>query len=55
VSPGGPPGLRDGPEAMTDDDEDVPLFGTWRRIYVAVILSALVVMGLVTLFSHWNF
>ena len=33
------------------DDERVPLFGTWRRIYAAVIVSALAVMGLIALFS----
>jgi hypothetical protein len=33
------------------DDEPVPLFGTWPRIYAAVIVSALVVMALVAVFS----
>jgi len=37
------------------DDERVPLFGTWRRIYWAVVVNAVVVMGLVALFSRWNF
>jgi hypothetical protein len=33
----------------------VPLFGTWPRIYAAVVISALVVMGLVAVFSRWDF
>lgn len=37
----------------TGDDEAVPVFGTWPRIYAAVIVSALVVMGLIGLFSAW--
>jgi hypothetical protein len=37
------------------DDERVPLFGTWRAAYTAVVLSALVVMGAVALFSNWPF
>jgi hypothetical protein len=40
---------------MSDDDDDVPVFGTWRRIYAAVIVSAVVVMALVALFSRWEF
>jgi hypothetical protein len=34
-----------------DGDERVPLFGTWPRIYAAVIVSALAVMALVAVFS----
>jgi hypothetical protein len=34
-----------------DGDERVPLFGTWPRIYAAVILCALAVMALVAVFS----
>ena len=37
------------------DEEKVPLFGSWRRIYGAVVVSALVVMALVTLFSHFPY
>jgi len=33
------------------DDEGVPLFGTWPRIYAAVIVCALAVMALLALFS----
>ena len=36
-------------------DEVVPLFGTWRRIYTAVVVSALVVMGLIKAFSAFPF
>jgi hypothetical protein len=36
-------------------DGPVPLFGTWRAIYTAVVLSALAVMALVFLFSRWPF
>jgi hypothetical protein len=36
-----------------DDEERVPLFGTWRRIHAAVLVSALVVMVLLGVFSRW--
>lgn len=32
-------------------DERVPIFGTWRAIYAAVIACALLVMGAVALFQ----
>jgi len=38
-----------------DDDGSVPLFGTWPRIYGAVVVSALVVMALLALFSGWPY
>jgi hypothetical protein len=38
-----------------DDDDDVPIFGTWRGIYTAVLLTTLVVMGLLALFQSWSF
>ena len=38
-----------------DGDGPVPLFGTWPRIYAAVIASALVIMGLLALFSGWPY
>jgi hypothetical protein len=38
-----------------DDQDPVPIFGTWRRIYAAVALCALAVMGLVALFSAWPY
>ena len=37
------------------DDDQVPVFGTWRRIYATVILSALAAMGLIGLFSAWPY
>jgi hypothetical protein len=41
--------------APPDDDEHVPIFGTWPRIYAAVILCALAVMGLIAVFSGWKY
>jgi len=38
-----------------DDDDPVPIFGTWRRIYTAVAVWALIVMGLVALFQRWPY
>jgi hypothetical protein len=46
-----PPGRS--PQA--DDDDPVPIFGSWRAIYAAVVVSALIVMGLVALFSSWPY
>jgi hypothetical protein len=37
------------------DDDPVPIFGTWPRIYAAVIGCAVAVMGLVALFSSWPY
>jgi hypothetical protein len=37
------------------DDDRVPLFGTWRAIHAAVIACALLVMGLLAVFSRWPF
>jgi hypothetical protein len=37
------------------DDERVPIFGTWPRIYAAVIVSALAVMALVAVFSVFTY
>jgi len=36
-------------------DEAVPIFGTWRRIYAAVIAAAVAVMVLVAVFSRWPY
>ena len=41
--------------ARPDPDDRVPLFGTWRAIYAAVVVSALAVMALLALFSRWPF
>jgi hypothetical protein len=43
------------PQAPSPDDDRVPLFGTWRTIHAAVIACAVLVMGLVALFSRWPF
>lgn len=43
------------PQRGPDGEEAVPLFGTWRRIYAAVVLSALITMGLLALFSSWPY
>lgn len=37
------------------DDDRVPFFGTWPVIYAAVVVSAVVVMLLLALFSGWPF
>jgi len=36
---------------MDDQDDPVPVFGTWRAIYTAVIACALAVMALIAAFS----
>jgi hypothetical protein len=41
-------------EGRPDPDDVVPLFGTWRAIYTAVIATAVVVMVLLLLFSGWD-
>jgi hypothetical protein len=43
------------PPERPDDEAQVPLFGTWRRIHAAVVFCALVVMALLALFSRWPF
>jgi hypothetical protein len=37
------------------EDDPVPVFGTWPRIYAAVILAALAVMAAVAVFSAWPY
>jgi len=37
------------------DDEKVPVFGTWPAIYAAVVACAIVVMGLLALFSGFSY
>jgi hypothetical protein len=46
VMSGNPPSPR---------DEPVPVFSTWPRIYAAVIVAALAVMGLVAVFSAFPY
>ena len=43
------------PDAAPDDDDIVPIFGTWRGIYAAVIATAIAVLAFVALFSRWSF
>jgi hypothetical protein len=38
-----------------DDDDPVPIFGTWRGIYTAVIVCALLFMAFVAAFSYWPY
>jgi hypothetical protein len=37
------------------NDDRVPFFRTWPRIYAAVVVNALVIMALLALFSWWKF
>jgi hypothetical protein len=39
--------------AEGEDEGRVPLFGTWRAIYTAIVATAVAVMVLLTLFSGW--
>jgi hypothetical protein len=43
------------PGALPPEDERVPVFGTWPRIYAAVLLCLLVSLGLIALFSSWPY
>jgi hypothetical protein len=45
----------DRPEDRVAGEEPPPVFGTWRRIYAAVLLNALLVMALVYVFSRWRY
>jgi hypothetical protein len=43
-------------EPLADTErEAVPVFRTWPRIYLAVVVCALAVMGLVALFLSWSY
>lgn len=46
---------RRAPASEPEEEEPVPIFGSWPAIYWAVVISALVVMGLIALFSGWRF
>jgi nucleoside recognition membrane protein YjiH len=37
------------------EDDRVPLFGSWRAAYTAVVVCALAVMAAIALFSSWPF
>ena len=45
----------DAPGVRSNDDDAVPIFGTWARIYTAVVVSALAVMVFVAVFSLWKY
>jgi len=47
--------MNDPARADRDEPREVPLFGTWRAIYAAVMVSAVLVMALVALFSGWPY
>jgi hypothetical protein len=38
-----------------DDEAAVPVFGTWRRIYAAVLLNLLAMLALLLAFSRWPY
>ena len=54
-----------GPEVRVDrrddrlddrlDDDPPPVLGSWKRLYAAVLLNALLVMALVFLFTRWRY
>jgi len=37
------------------DDDPVPIFGTWRGIYTAVIVTVLACIALSAVFSNWPY
>lgn len=43
------------PGGANSDNGPVPIFGTWPRIYLAVIVVNLVAMALVYLFSRFPY
>lgn len=45
----------DDPVPEARDSEPVPMFGTWPRIYAAVIVVAVIVMGLIGLFARGGY
>jgi len=38
-----------------EDDDLVPVFGSWRGIYAAVLAAAVAVMGLIAAFSAFPY
>ena len=46
--------LHEEPEVASDDDDRVPLFGTWPRIYAAVVVVNLAFIVLIHLFGRWT-
>ena len=47
--------MSDDGSGAPDDDDVVPIFGSWRAIYTAVIVVTVAVLILVALFSKWSF
>jgi hypothetical protein len=43
------------PHHRPADEEPPPVLGSWNRLYGAVVLSALLVMVFVYLFSRWRY
>ena len=41
------------PPAAPEAEDPVPIFGSWPRIYAAVVVSALVVMALIAVFTRF--
>ena len=40
---------------QAEEDDPVPIFGSWKNIYVAVIACELLSLALIALFSSWRF
>ena len=38
-----------------EEDDPVPIFGSWKGIYVAVIACELLCIALIALFSSWRY
>ena len=38
---------------MEEDEDPVPIFGTWPRIYLAAVVCAVAVMALIAVFSRF--
>ena len=49
--------MRDTQETPPPDPEEdpVPVFGSWRSIYTAVVVWAIVFMVFVAAFSAWSY
>ena len=48
--------MESAPAPPSDDrDDPVPIFGSWPRIYAAVIVSAVLWIALSWVFSRWPF
>lgn len=42
------------PLAPGDGDDPVPVFGSWLRIYLAVVLTAVASIAAIGVFSGWG-